>query len=116
MHIGCNLYEKNKNQKEYSKQLAIGVKTILLIFRQCLITAEQQELDGWVELLCQVIIPLHKAPIDEFALFDEALGKISVTFCEKYFLSFIYIFQGMFIQNNKSCIVLFIRPPFSIYI
>ena len=95
LNIGSNLFEKNKNQKEYSKQLAVGVKTVLLIFRECLENADAEELDGWIELLCQVIIPLHKAPINEFILFDDALGKISITFCEKYFLSFIYIFQGM---------------------
>merc|ERR1719361_2792813 len=83
------------NTRSHNKQLAIGVKTVLIIFRDCLETSDSSEIDGWVELLCQVIIPLHKAPIAEFILFDDALGKISITFCEKYFLSFVYIFQGM---------------------
>merc|ERR1712013_146292 len=80
---------------EQNKSLAIGVKTVLTIFRDCLDAAEEDAMGGWVELLCQVIIPLHKAPVDEFTLFDEALTKLSVTFCEKYFLSFIYIFNGL---------------------
>jgi len=93
--VGKTLREKNKNQTEQNKSLAVGVKTVLTIFRDCLDSAEEDEMDGWVELLCQVIIPLHKAPVDEFTLFDDALSKISVTFCEKYFLSFIYIFNGL---------------------
>ena len=88
-------FEKNKDQRAYNKQLAIGVKTVLIIFRDCLETSDKEEIDGWVELLCQVIIPLHKAPIEEFVLFDDALARISITFCEKYFLSFVYIFNGM---------------------
>jgi len=92
---GRDELEKHRNQREYNKQLAVGVKTVLMIFKQCLESADDEELDGWVELLCAVIIPLHKAPISEFSIFDDALGKISVTFCEKYFLSFVYIFQGL---------------------
>lgn len=101
--LGADVLEKNRDHKKLRKQMAVGINTVLRIFRDCLEASDADDLDGWVELLCKVIIPLFKAPVEEFTLFDEALSRLCIAFCEKYFLSFIYIFQGEWLSVVCFC-------------